>query len=87
MYRGSWQEGRRHGRGQQHYQSGDHFCGEWRANRRARGRMRFWSGEIFEGDYDERGRQRAGQFTYLSGGRYDGAFAGRERCWLCTCNQ
>lgn len=75
VYKGSFENDVRKGRGELIYASGDRYVGEWESNcRHGPGKVFFMDGSVFTGHFSRGHREGKGTLVYASGDKYTGLF-------------
>jgi len=80
IYRGEWQNGKRHGKGEQLWPDGSVYQGHWRDDQRyGRGRWIGNDGEMYDGEWRNDQFHKRGVYISKSGVRYSGDFKEGEK--------
>lgn len=79
VYIGQWCEGKRHGRGECFWSSGNYYIGDWRDDMKSgEGRLVLNTGDMYEGGFKENMCHGKGDYKWGNGNRYVGDFEGSK---------
>jgi hypothetical protein len=75
VYEGSWEEGKRNGKGKYTFSNGDTYDGDWKDDKiNGKGKYTWPNGGVYEGDFKDTKKNGKGKYTWSDRGVYEGDY-------------